>query len=248
MKNSSYGDLLKKYYKLDITNDLKTYCDKNKDYLKYLLTSKDKYNQNEFIIDKKRSHYAPIFIDKITKSYSNLILKKHDNFCVELLNDIIIYSINESILDNKRYSLQYLNINNYLSYFSDLNKTDALIEIFNKNILTDFVHTNILVQRKLSYINLKSDQKIIGCADIIIENDDHFMVIDIKATINTIPDINYLLQVITYSCLYILETNKKCHQVGIYSALHGLMYIWEFNIDLTNANIFLENICKLDIE
>jgi hypothetical protein len=56
------------------------------------------------------------------------------------------------------------------------------------------------------------------------------MIIDIKATTNTIPDINYLLQIITYSCLYILETNKKCNQVGIYSALHGLMYIWEFNI------------------
>jgi ATP-dependent DNA helicase RecQ len=248
LKNSSYGDLLKKYYKLDITNDLKTYCEKNKDYLKNLLTSKDKYNYVDFIIDKKRSHYDSIFIDKITKSYSNLILKKHDEFCKELINDIIIYSINESILDNKRYSLQYLNINNYLSYFSDINKTDALIEILNQNILTDFIHTNTLVQRKLSYINLKSDQKIIGCSDIIIENDNNFMVIDIKATTHSVPDINYLLQIIIYSCMYMIETNKVFNQVGIYSALHGLMYIWEFNIDLTNANIFLENICKLDIE
>jgi hypothetical protein len=46
--------------------------------------------------------------------------------------------------------------------------------------------------------------------------------------------------------MYKIETNKECKQVGIYSALHGLMYIWKFNIDLISANIFLENVCKLD--
>jgi hypothetical protein len=246
LKNSSYGDLLKKYYKLNITNDIQTYCEKNKDYLKSLLISRDKYKLVDFTIDKHRSNYDKNFIDKITNSYSNLVLKKHDRFCVELLNDIIIYSINESILDNKRYSLQYLNINNFLLFFSDLNNTDRLIKILDQDILTDFAHTNILIQRKLSYINPYTDQKIIGCSDIIIENDDNFMVIDIKATINTIPDINYLLQIIVYSCMYKIETNKECKQVGIYSALHGLMYIWKFNIDLISANIFLENVCKLD--
>jgi hypothetical protein len=246
LKNSSYGDLLKKYYKLNITNDIQTYCEKNKDYLKSLLISRDKYKLVDFTIDKHRSNYDKNFIDKITNSYSNLVLKKHDGFCVKLLNDIIIYSINESILDNKRYSLQYLNINNFLLFFSDLNNTDRLIKILDQDILTDFAHTNILIQRKLSYINPYTDQKIIGCSDIIIENDDNFMVIDIKATINTIPDINYLLQIIVYSCMYKIETNKKCKQVGIYSALHGLMYIWKFNIDLISANIFLENVCKLD--
>jgi hypothetical protein len=246
LKNSLYGDLLKKYYKLDITNDLKKYCEENKDYLKSLLISKTKYNLVDFIIDKQRSLFEKNFIDKITKSYSNLVLKKHENFCVELLNDIIIYSINESILDNKRYSLQYLNINNFLSFFSDLNKTDRLIKILNQNILTDFAHTNILIQRKLSYTNPQTEQKIIGCADIIIENDDNFMVIDIKATINTVPDINYLLQIIIYSCIYTLETNKTCKQVGIYSALYGLMYIWEFNIKIDDATDFLKNICNID--
>ena len=247
LKNSSYGDLLKKYYKLDITNDLKKYCEENKDYLKSLLVSKTKYKLVDFIIDKQRSLFEKNFIDKITKSYSNLVLKKHDRFCVELLNDIIIYSMNESILDNKRYSLQYLNINNFVLFFSDLNKTDRLIKILNQNILTDFAHTNILIQRKLSYTNPQTEQKIIGCADIIIENDDNFMVIDIKATINTIPDINYLLQIIIYSCIYTLETNKTSKQVGIYSALYGLIYIWEFNIKIDDASDFLKNICNIDV-
>jgi hypothetical protein len=245
LKNKSYDKLLKKYYNLDIDTDLITYCEQNNSYLKYISLVKKRYYMIEFKKDKGSS-YDESFIKKCLSSYTNLIKKQYDESNKNLLNDIIIYSINELILDSGRFSLQYLNINNFLSYFSDLDKTEQFIEVLNQNLITKFEYDNILIQKKLLYSDEITGKKIIGVSDVIAENDDEFMVIDIKATTNSCPDIKYLLQIIIYSCIYLLETNKRCNRVGIYSALYGNIFIWELNINSDNAINFLNEICHID--
>ena len=47
------------------------------------------------------------FITKTINAYNNLINKNND----KLIDNIIIYSINETIIKDQRYAYQYLNIN-----------------------------------------------------------------------------------------------------------------------------------------
>jgi len=221
-----YEKLLKNYYKIDIEFDIYEYYLDNKEYIDYL----DKYNKDnrnvEFKYDRTKSNYTEEFVKNCTESYLKLFNKTGS------MNDIIIYSINESILDTKRYALQTINVDKISKLFKCADKLKIFVEY-----IKSLNYKNYYIERSLIYNN------ILGRADIILENDDLFFIIDIKAIQQDKPDIKYVLQVLLYSCMYMIETNKIFNKIGIYSAIYGKLFIWNIlDVNLEKVNQFLNEV------
>ena len=106
------------------------------------------------------------------------------------------------------------------------------------NNIFNFNYKHIEIQKRISYIN-KKGLSIIGIVDIYLEHDNTFLVIDIKATKNKQPECSHLLQVLLYSLIIMVNTNKQFNKVSIYSVLYGCVYDWNFNININEAIDFL---------
>ena len=55
----------------------------------------------------------------------------------------------------------------------------------------------------------------------------------------------YLIQVLIYSCIYMLETDKKFNKIGIYSVLYGDILFWNIDIKKSKVIDFLDYIIKI---
>jgi len=241
-KDITYEQKFKLYFKIDNKIDINKYINANKPFLNkyYEIIKKDNLAKFEFKFDHKSGRYYTYdkdFIDKCIKSYKNLINHNEEY----LLNDILIYSINKAILKSKRFGLQHLNLKLFNKLINSVNITDKFVDIFNKNIFLNFTYTNIEIQKYLLYENENNDT-IIGIADILLENEDEFIIIDIKAVHNKDPDINHLLQVLIYCCIYHLISKKRINTIIIYSAIYGIIYSWKVVINEASSKQFLNEL------
>jgi hypothetical protein len=234
----NYEKLLKNYYKINPETNINIYeyYINNNKYFKDLniLGKIDNLTQFNYSNPNDKSKYNKIFIEKCTNAYSNLINKKGN------INDIIIYSINQSILDTKRFALQYIKLEEFIPLFKNIDITNNFIK-FLHNI---FEYTKLYIEKTLYYyFSLNTNIKIIGRCDILLETNDTFFIIDIKAIQAVKPDIKYLLQVLLYSCMYMLESKKKFTKIGIYSVIYGKLFIWNIkDISLDKAQTFVDTI------
>ena len=94
------------------------------------------------------------------------------------------------------------------------------------------------MQKSLIYVN--DENILLGRLDILLESDTEFIIIDIKACKEEKPDLKYVLQVLIYSCMYMLESNKIFKEIAIYSVLYGKIFRWDININLDIAKQFLD--------
>ena len=222
IKNPSYEDKFKSYYKLNLNINMIEYAKDNKSYLDKL----------SYVTNKKDPRYEKWFLDKSGIAYNNLIKKDTSN----LINDILYYSINISINNTSRYALQHLNLYPFVKLFEtvDLLTVNSFIDILNDDMLLD---SQIKIQKTVSYKNL------FGCIDLLLENNESFIILDIKGSQSNSTKIEYLLQVLIYSCMYMVETDKRFNDVYIYLPLYGVMYKWTIdNIDNNVCEKFLDMI------
>ena len=231
----NYEKLILKFY--NINNDHINLYDHyviNKEYYNNLNLIKN----NIVSFEASESKYFKLFIDKVIKSFINLITLKNKKPNNELLNDIINYSINSCIIKERRYGLQTLKINKFIKLFDELFESKS-IPFKNTTNIFNFNYKNIEIQKRISYIN-KKGLSIIGIIDIYLEYDNTFLVIDIKATKNKQPECNHLIQILIYSLIIMVNTNKQFNKVSIYSVLYGCVYDWNFNININEAIDFLD--------
>lgn len=222
IKNPSYEGRFRSYYKLNLDMNFTKYAEKNKSY----------FDKLSCVTNKRDPKYEKCFLDKSIISYSNLIRKDTSN----LINDILYYSINISINHTSRYALQHLNLSPFIKLFEKVNllKVNSFIDIVNDDMLLD---SQIRIQKTVSYKNL------FGCIDLLLENNESFIIFDIKGSQSNSAKIEYLLQVLIYSCIYMVETNKKFNDVYIYLPLYGVMYRWSIdNINNSICEKFLDMI------
>ena len=236
LKNPSYGQLLKRYIGLDVDFDLAKYTQTHLEYLNDL----KEISKSDNLAQYDSKSFDKDFLQKCGKSYSALIKKDNMDYN-NLIENILIYSIHQSIISSQRFSLQYLNLLQIKKSYNQLNICDKFVDLIKSKQIYDYAYDNICFQRKLSYVN-NQHNKIVGRLDILLETKDDFLIIDIKAIQNETPDIKYLLQVIIYSCMYMIETNKKAQYVGIYSALNGYLFLWNLHMDKSKARLFLDNL------
>ena len=241
LKNSTYEIKLKEYLKLDNNIDLNNYVKNNIDTLNIysdLINKEKKIASFEVSSEGNQIKYQKFFLNKIINSYNNLVNFNEEN----LLENILIYSINKAILNTKRYSLQFLNLDIFEKLLKSIDKTNKFIDIINSYTIFDFNYTKIIMQKHLTYTY--NNKTIVGILDILLENEDEFIIIDIKATQIERPQINHLLQILIYSCIYKIISKKKCNIMYIYSALYGNIYKWNINIDENSAILFLNKILE----
>ena len=212
IKNPSYENKFRSYYKFNLDMNMTEYAKQNKSYFEKL----------KCVFDTKDSEKW--FLDKSIIAYNNLIKKDTSN----LINDILYYSINISINNTSRYALQHLNLSPFEKLFEKANllTVNKFINLLNDDLIL-CSNSKIIIQKTVSYKNL------FGCIDILLEDDEQFMILDIKGSQKNTANIEYLLQVLIYSCMYMVETDKKFNDVYIYLPLHGILYKWNIT-DINN--------------
>ena len=212
IKNPSYENKFRSYYKFNLDMNMTEYAKQNKSYFEKL----------RCVFDTKDSEKW--FLDKSIIAYNNLIKKDTSN----LINDILYYSINISINNTSRYALQHLNLSPFEKLFEKANllTVNKFINLLNDDLIL-CSNSKIIIQKTVSYKNL------FGCIDILLEDDEQFMILDIKGSQKNTANIEYLLQVLIYSCMYMVETDKKFNDVYIYLPLHGILYKWNIT-DINN--------------
>jgi hypothetical protein len=214
IKNPLYETRFRSYYKLNIDINMTEYAKQNKLYLEMLKS----------VTNIKEKEYEKLFIDKSIIAYNNLIKKDTSN----LISDILYYSINISINNTSRYALQHLKLSPFEKLFSTANLSivNEFIKLLNDELFLGS-NSRIIIQKTVNYKNL------FGCIDILLEDDERFIILDIKGSQSNMANIEYLLQVLIYSCMYMIETNKKFNDVYIYLPLHGILYKWNI-MDINN--------------
>lgn len=222
IKNPLYEDKFKSYYKLNLDMNFTKYAEENKSYFDKLCC----------VINRKDPKYEKWFLNKSVIAYNNLIKKDTSN----LINDILYYSINISINNTSRYALQHLKMSPFEKLFETVNllKVNHFIDMINDDHLLG-PNSKIIIQKPVSYKNL------FGCIDLLLEDDEKFIILDIKGSQSNSAKIEYLLQVLIYSCMYMVETNKSFNDVYIYLPLYGLIYRWSIdNVDNSACERFLD--------